>query len=81
MKKFESLGRSLSKIEQKKIMGGLYDDGGGGATCTYTYTGSNGSGSSRTCDYHVVCTSGVDRDLCGFTCMRDCDSSGTSCTR
>jgi hypothetical protein len=38
MKKFEHLGRSLSKIDQKKILGGVGD----GATCTYTYTGRTG---------------------------------------
>ena len=34
MKKFEQLGRGLSKDEQKTIMGGVMDDGGGeGGTC------------------------------------------------
>ena len=35
MKKFDQLGRSLSKTEQKNVMGGLEDEGegGGGAVC------------------------------------------------
>jgi natural product precursor len=49
----------LTRLQMKKIVGGHGD----GATCTYTYTGSNGSGSSRTCDYHVECSSGVNRNL------------------
>jgi hypothetical protein len=34
MKKLSDLGRSLSKTEQKKIMGGYDDGGGGGCGCT-----------------------------------------------
>lgn len=79
MKKFDGLGKSLSKGEQRNVIGGIYDDGGGSANCSYTYTGSNGSGSSRTCDYHVVCDNGVDRNACEFTCMPGCSSSGTTC--
>lgn len=40
MKKFESLGRSLSKEEQKKVMGGLSEPNDN--TCNaYCGTGSN----------------------------------------
>ncbi len=49
MKKFDSLGRSLSKDDQKKVMGGLPDGGGGGgvspdggASCSMTYQDSSG---------------------------------------
>ena len=46
MRKFENLGRSLNKTEQKKIAGGFQDGGGGGtAHCdcidqvgSWTYT-------------------------------------------
>ena len=41
MKKVQSLGRSLSKMEQKKINGGKLDPGPGGGTCIrcYSYEG------------------------------------------
>jgi len=62
MKKFEQLGRSLSKKEQKKILGG---EGG----CTTTYTGCNrDEGGNVTCDYTVQCSGRQPRDLCEFTC-------------
>lgn len=45
MKKFESLGRMLSKDEQKKIMGGNPpDDGGGACTCNFFYISSGTCG-------------------------------------
>jgi hypothetical protein len=37
MKKFDGLGRSLTKLEQKKILGGTEEDdadGGGGGGCS-----------------------------------------------
>ena len=43
MKKFQALGRSLSKAEQKMIMGGVTDPGDGGGCCSnnsYCGTGS-----------------------------------------
>ncbi len=47
MKKFESLGRTLGKAEQKKIKGGDYGGGyggGGSSSCNvYCGTGSGGS--------------------------------------
>jgi len=33
MKKLENLGRSLAKTEQKRIIGGYIDPGGGGGGC------------------------------------------------
>lgn len=43
MKKLQSLGKSLTKQQQKNIVGGLVDpgDGGGGGTCIrcYSYEG------------------------------------------
>ncbi|MBS1620433.1 MAG: hypothetical protein JST10_00795 [Bacteroidetes bacterium] len=35
MKKFEMLGRKLSKEEQKNIIGGFIDPGGGGSCCAH----------------------------------------------
>jgi len=71
MKKFELLGRSLTKEEQKKVVGGFVGEDG----CTWTYTGCNFNG-TLTCDYHVECTStGSVRDLCGFQCIGN-DGSG-----
>lgn len=65
MKKLQNLGRSLSKEEQKKVVGGTYDEG-----CTTTYTGCNNSPEygGITCDYHIVCPSG-SRDLCFAQCL------------
>lgn len=49
MKKFENLGRMLSKAEQKKIMGGLEVPGGGGGCCAHS--SSCGSGEVWCCGY------------------------------
>lgn len=68
MKKFESLGRSLSKMEQKKIKGGDY--GGGETGCSTTYSGCSymNDGETLTCDYVVQCPNRPPRYLCGFQC-------------
>ena len=79
MKKFESLGRSLTRDEMRGISGGLYPPGDG-STCTYTYSGSNTNGTTRTCDYTVVCNGDSRPPLCETECMAGCGSDGTSCT-
>ena len=47
MKKFQSLGRSLSKAEMKNVLGGMdilaFDDGSGGTPCTVNGDCSNGT--------------------------------------
>lgn len=59
MKRFESLGRVLSKNEQMSIKGGcppteLCEDTGEG--CTMTYTGCNNTPEmGLTCDYWEQC--------------------------
>lgn len=60
MKKFETLGRSLSKNEQKKIMGGTYpDDGQCGSqcnlTCTVTCNGETVNGNCHTSPHNGKC--------------------------
>lgn len=42
MKKFDGLGKSLSKQEQKKIKGGNYGGYGGGGDCSYTRQDGSG---------------------------------------
>lgn len=74
MKKFEQLGRSLTKGEQKKIIGGYMADDG---DCTVTYMGCNGTGNgTATCDYRVTCSNGHSRDLCGYVCS---EGDGGAC--
>jgi hypothetical protein len=55
MKKLEFLGRSLSKDEQKKIMGGSEfdetEDGGGGFSCECVNGKSAGMVSCDTCEH------------------------------
>lgn len=67
MKKLQELGRSLSKEEQKKVIGG---------SCTQTYTGCNYSNGTLTCDYHIVCDNGYVDDLCYLQCQNPGDGSG-----
>lgn len=69
MKKFQSLGKSLSKNEMKNVLGGVVAPGGG---CQWTYSGCdyNESGILE-CDY-IDCN-GVAH--CGFQCMYPGDGS------
>jgi hypothetical protein len=69
MKKLQNLGRSLSKEEQKKVIGGV------GEGCTLTYTGCNYTNGYLTCDYREVCPNQT-KDLCGYTCL---PGDGTAC--
>jgi hypothetical protein len=55
MKKFEVLGRSLSKLEQKKIMGGDEEMGAG---CNYGCTNNSECGT-------MVCSTTVVTSDCG----------------
>lgn len=78
MKKFQGLGRSLSKEEQKTIVGGVVpvDDSG----CTITCSGTNGSDSSQTCDYTFSGGSCDGRPpLCEAQCVNGCSTLGSSC--
>jgi len=63
MKKLEQLGRSLTKVEQKKIMGGTEeDDAGGGCRAVIVCDPSFGCGTIETgsCE----CKRLGDRYLC-----------------
>lgn len=65
MKKLESLGKSLTRSEQKKIIGGTVDPGGdAGCTSTCTYTSGN-----RTYIYgcNKISYQGVERCYCSNT--------------
>jgi hypothetical protein len=52
MRKLQNLGRSLSKIEQKRIIGGEYDDAG---PCI-----------SDECSINSDCGSGYESKNCGM---------------
>ena len=66
MKKLESLGRILSKNEQKKIMGGNKEiDGGGDYCCDQTSDCPSREGWSNACSTHYTCSSG--RQKCFWT--------------
>lgn len=83
MKKFENLGRSLSKTAQKNIIGGVGDGGDGGGESCYIWmnSGSNGSGSSMTCDYRLTDFAGNFVGYrCEVACLYGCVSSGCSFT-
>ena len=71
MKKLESLGKKLSKEEQRKVVGGNIPPEG----CTQTYIGCNYSNGQLTCDYHIVCDNGYDENWCGLQCKSG-DGSG-----
>lgn len=63
MKKFENLGKKISKNEQKNIKGGLLDDGGGqcGTACADTTACTTSGGHSGHC--HMP-TSGSNAGKC-----------------
>jgi hypothetical protein len=71
MKKLEFLGRSLSKDEQKRIMGGHHLDQEDGDGCIATYSGCNNNPEygGVTCDYSITCASGASWNACNAVCM------------
>ena len=77
MKKLQTLGKSLSKIEQKKIVGGFIDPGGG--ACYYAYSDQGYS----SCWY----VTGSEVDMCERVYPGHCshvsnavDCSANNCT-
>ncbi len=82
MKKFENLGRKLSKNEQRKVSGGNPPEGGGGGSCTYTNGGVQCSSTSGNCQWLYcssqsqvvvgVCCDGVQHKNHGYNCPDAC---------
>jgi len=84
MKKIKSVGRELSKNEQKKVIGAV-----AGGTCTYSWEGASCTSSSGNCQtlYCVgasgnkktlgVCCDGIQYaapgEYCGVNATRCCD--------
>lgn len=74
MKKLENLGRKLGKAEQKKIMGGP-NEGGGGTKCSTTvYCGEWVGGATG----HWVAGTCSMSGLSGLPEICTCDKTGSS---
>ena len=72
MKKLESLGKSLTKKEQKQISGGY------GYSIWYC-NGTNDGPDGHTCDYFVTMSNGYTHQFCFQGCHLECSTSGTTC--
>lgn len=68
MKKFQSLGRSLSKAEMRSFIGGR-------AKVEYVGCSYNESG-YLTCDYKITYDNGTTYTSCGQTCL---NGDGAAC--
>ena len=73
MKKFESLGRSLSKAEMKNVLGGIDATSNGSANC------GSGSVSITSCNGTVTCQDNVGCKCVGRTATLTKCCSGNNC--
>jgi hypothetical protein len=71
MKKFESLGKIVSKAEQKKILGGRI---------LMSQSGYTGDSTNCYCDYHYQYPDGSTLDYCYIPCAGTCCSPGYGCS-
>jgi len=90
MKKYETLGKVLSKVDQRHIVGGLYatveEDVGYGGACKYSGTMSNGQTWTNTVYMYGSCSqqsSGMNNLCVGLitdgylgNCHYDCGCDG-----
>ena len=88
MKKLEQLGRSLSKQDQKFILGGYQPKSGGSGSCNISYYGgssgdsftaitASGSCSDQSAAANAYCVKLIDEGRaarCGYDC--GCDGYG-----
>lgn len=72
MKKFENLGRVLSKVDQKRIIGGYM--------IVMQQSGYNLYNGMCLCDFHYQWTNGSTYDRCYEPCDMSCCQPSYGCT-